>query len=115
MQFSTETLKTSVSRNSRMDNAHLLIAAVAELGHQAEPLFILQFLPGNSLGDIQKFLSDQAFEFAERLLLKNPAHFFLPGGIAFAQNQLATLFEEGPRELRHSFPQFLLALQSKRH
>ena len=48
-------------------NAHLLVAAAAELGHQAQPLFILQFLFGNSLGDIQKFLSDQAFEFAERL------------------------------------------------
>ncbi|HWR54667.1 MAG TPA: hypothetical protein VN428_26400 [Bryobacteraceae bacterium] len=76
-----------------------------------KPLFTLQFVPGNSLGDAKKLLSYQAFEFAERLLVKNPLNFFSPCGITFLENQLATFFEEGPRELRNSPPQFFLALQ----
>jgi hypothetical protein len=71
----------------------------------------LQIFLGYSLGNVQEFLRDQAFEFAEWLLHENLAHFFSPRGIAFAQNQLATLLEEGPRGIRYFLPQFFLTLQ----
>jgi hypothetical protein len=59
----------------------------------------------------QQLLCHQTFEFAEWLLCENPAHFFSPGRIALAQNQLAAFLEEGPRELRHFFLQLFLTLQ----
>ena len=63
---------------------HLLIASIAELSHQAEPVFTFQFLLGDSLGHVQELLGDEALKLAERLLLKNPAYFSLTVGVAFA-------------------------------
>ena len=60
---------------------HLLVASVAELSHQPEPLFTFQFLLGDSLGDIQELLRDQALEFSERLLLENADVFPVPSQI----------------------------------
>ena len=72
---------------------HLLVALVAELSHQAELAFIFQLLFGNSLDHVQKLLGDQAFEFAERLLLENRAHLFFFFGSALPENQLSNFFE----------------------
>src|SRR2546426_3753569 len=60
--------------------------------------FIFQFLFGKALDDIQQFLGDEAFEFAEGLLLKNGAYFGLFVGVAFAENQLRS--EEHTSELQ---------------
>src|SRR2546422_8019843 len=42
------------------DDAHLLVAAAAELRHRPEPRFVLQLLLGQSLDHIQQLLGDQA-------------------------------------------------------
>ena len=46
---------------------HLLVTSITNPYDQAEPALALQFLLGNSLDHIHKFLRDQKFKFTERL------------------------------------------------
>ena len=92
-------------------HSHLLIAAAAHLSHQPQPLLASQFLLGDALGDVQKFLRDQTFELAKRLLLENPAHFLFFVGLAFAKDQLTALLEQRPGRLGYALLQLLLTLQ----
>src|SRR2546422_7676819 len=83
------------------DDAHLLVAAAAELRHRPEPRFVLQFLLGQSLDHVQQLLGDQAFQFSERLLLEDPAYLSCRVGLAFPEDQLANFPKQrrglGPR------------------
>ncbi len=55
----------------------MFIALAGESSHQVEPVFIVQFLFGDLLADVQELLCDEAFQFAEGLLLKNRPVFVL--------------------------------------
>ena len=66
---------------------------------------------GDSLDHVQKLLCDQAFEFAEGLLLKNRPYLFFFVGCALAENELSNIFEQGPGRIGQLFLQFFLALE----
>src|SRR5260370_38073369 len=87
------------------------MASLVEPRHEAEPLLTIEFLFCNSLGHVQEFLRDQAFELSKRLLLKKPAHLFSSAGIALANNQLTEILEQGAWRIQHSFLQFFPALK----
>ena len=87
------------------------IAAVAESGHQAEPVFTFQFFSGDSLDHVQQLLGDEAFEFAEGLLLKNRPHWVFVG-VAFAEDQRANFFKQRRWRVRQFSLQFFLRCRS---
>ena len=89
---------------------HLFIALAGESSHQAEPVFTVQFLFGDLLDHIQKLLCDEAFEFAEGLLLKNDPYLFFFGGYALAKNQLSNFFKQGLGRVRQVSLRFFVAL-----
>jgi hypothetical protein len=88
----------------------LFIASASESRHQAEPVFTVQFLFGDLLDHVQKLLCDEAFQFAEGLLLKDRSYLSFLGGYALAENQLANFFEQGLGRFRQVSLQFFLAL-----
>src|SRR6202795_3893435 len=73
---------------------HLLIASAAESSHRVEPLFTFQFLPGDSLDHVQKFLCDEAFEFTKGLLLKDRSYLLLFSRCALAEHQLPNFLKQ---------------------
>src|SRR2546422_2736552 len=92
------------------DDSHLFIASAAESSHQVEPVFTLQFFFGDSLDHVQKLLGDEAFKFAEGLLLKNRPYLFFFVACALAENQLSNFFKQGRGWVLQISLQFFLAL-----
>src|SRR2546425_700245 len=84
-------------RVQELENAdsHRFIALAAESRHRAEPGFTVQFVFGDSFDYVQKLLCDQAFEFAEGLLLKNHPDLFFFVRCALAENQLSNFLKQG--------------------
>src|SRR6266849_5274917 len=78
---------------------HLLIASATESSHRVEPLFTFQFLPGDSLDHVQKFLCDKAFEFTEGLFLKDRSYLLLFSWCALAEHQLPNLMKQRRRRV----------------
>src|SRR2546422_11442117 len=82
-------------------DSHLLIASPTDSSHRAEPLFVFQFLSGDSLEHVQELLCDEALELAKGLLFKNRSYLLLFFRCALAQNQLSNFLEQrhrrGPR------------------
>ena len=91
-------------------NSHLFIALAGESSDQVKPVFTVQFLFDDLLDHIQKLLCDEAFKFAEGLLLKNDSYLFFFGGCALAENQLSNFFKQGRGWVRQVSLQFFLAL-----
>src|ERR1700687_2426203 len=86
---------------------HLLIASATESSHRVEPLFIFQFLPGDLLAHVQKFLCDEAFEFTKGLLLKDRSDLLLFSRCALAEHQLPNFMKQGRwRVLESSLQRF---------
>ena len=89
-----------------MPHSYLCIASAAESSHQVKPVFALQFLFGDSLDHVRKLLCDEAFEFAEGLLLKNCTYSFFFVGCALAENPFANFLNRGaggsPKFLFHA-------------
>src|SRR3981189_881920 len=77
------------------DDPHLFIASAAVSSHQMEPVFTFQFFFRDSLDHVRKLLCDEAFEFAEGLLLKNRAYLFFFVGRALTENQFSNLVKQG--------------------
>src|SRR3989454_11251295 len=75
-------------------DSHLLIASPTDSSHGAEPLFVFQFLSGDSLDHVQELLCDEALEFAKGLLFKNRSYLLLFFRCALAQNQLSNFLEQ---------------------
>src|SRR5438876_3369306 len=73
---------------------HLLIASATESSHRVEPFFTFQFLPGDLLADVQKFLCDEAFEFTKGLLLKDRSDLLLFSRCALAEYQLSNFMKQ---------------------
>src|SRR3989442_1723684 len=73
---------------------HLLIASATESSHRVEPLFTFQFLSGDLLAHVQKFLCDEAFEFTEGLRLKDRSDLLLFSRCALAEHQLTNLMKQ---------------------
>src|ERR1700694_25464 len=78
---------------------HLLIASATESSHRVEPLFTFQFLPGDSLDNVQKFLCDEAFEFTKGLLLKDRSYLLLFSRYALPEHQLPNFLKQGRRRV----------------
>src|SRR5216684_6067599 len=78
---------------------HLLIASATESSHRVQPLFTLQFLPGDSLDHVQKFLCDKAFEFTKGLFLKDRSYLVLFSRGALAEHQLSNLMKQRRRRV----------------
>jgi len=77
------------------NDSHLLIASVGESRHEAEPVFIVQFLSRHSLDHVQQLLRDEAFEGPKGLPLEHRTGGLLLAGFAFAENQLAYFLKQG--------------------
>src|SRR5271169_393217 len=73
---------------------HLLIASATESSHRAEPFFTFQFLSGDSLAHVQKFLCDEAFEFTKGLFLKDRSDLLLFPRCALAEHQLSNFLKQ---------------------
>src|ERR1700687_1361149 len=99
-------------RLQELENAdsHRFIATAAESSHGVEPGFTFQFVFGDSFDHVQELLCDEAFEFAEGLLLKNRTYLFSFGGCALAENQLSNFFKQGRGWVPQVPLQFFLAL-----
>src|SRR5438034_10756854 len=80
-------------------DSHLLIASPTDSSHGAEPLFVFQFLSGDSLDHVQELLCDEALELAKGLLFKNRSYFLLFVRCALAQNQLSIFMEQRHRRV----------------
>src|SRR2546430_4900063 len=78
-------------------DSHLLIASPTDSSHGAEPLFVFQFLSGDSLDHVQELLCDEALELAKGLLFKNRPYLLLFFRCALAQNQLSNFLEQRHR------------------
>jgi hypothetical protein len=78
--------------------------------HLAEPDFAGQLFSGNVFDDIQQFLGDEAFEFAEGLFGKNRSEVGSFVGGAFAENQRPHVVQQG-RRFRPFALQGVLALE----
>jgi hypothetical protein len=76
-----------------------------------EPVSTLQFFPGDSLDDVQQFLGDQAFDFAEGLPLKNGAEIVSFAGGTFAEDQRSNLFKQRRWRIQYLFLEFFAALE----
>src|SRR2546428_2161987 len=99
-------VKDSCIQELENEDPHLGITSVAEPSHPAEPVLIFQFLFSDSLDHVQKFLGDEALEFAEGLLLKDGAYLCFFVRVAFGENQLSDFFIQGAGWV----PQFSLQL-----
>ena len=97
------------------NDSHLLIASVGESSHEAEPVFIVQFLFRHPLDDIQQLLGDEAFEGPEGFLLEHRTDRLFMFGLAFAENQLAHFLEQGCGRLRQLSLQGVRALKVRQH
>src|SRR6266571_3897681 len=91
-------------------DSHLLVASAAGSSHRAEPLFVFQFLLGDSLDHVQKLLCDEALEFAKGMLFKNRTYFLLFVRCALAQNQLSNFLEQSCRRVLETSLQLRPAL-----
>src|SRR5437016_3524859 len=80
-------------------DSHLLIASPTDSSHRAEPLFVFQFLSGDSLEHVQELLCDEALELAKGLLFKNRSYLLLFFRCALAQNQLSNFLEQRHRRV----------------
>src|SRR5207249_8348047 len=80
-------------------DSHLLIASPTYSSHRAEPLFVFQFLSGDSLEHVQELLCDEALELAKGLLFKNRSYLLLFFRCALAQNQLSNFLEQRHRRV----------------
>lgn len=92
-------------------DAHLFIASIAPSSHDSEPVFASQFLPGQRLDDIQELLSDQAFKFAKRFLLKNRAYLDPFPPFTFFEKQLSNFSEQRIRCTLDLLLEFLISLE----
>src|SRR3979490_1077047 len=92
-------------------DSHLLIASPTDSSHRAEPLFVFQFLSGDSLEHVQELLCDEALEFAKGLLFEDPSHFLLFFRCALAENQLSNFLEQRCRWVLETFLQLCPALE----
>src|ERR1700676_770874 len=92
------------------DGAHFFVGALAEFGDSAQPVFVVELLFGDSLGYVQEFLGDQAFELAESLFFKNVAKLVLFGGGTFADDQATDFAEKGRRGGGQSLLELFAAL-----
>src|SRR3989442_13600901 len=96
-------------------DSHLLIASPIDWSPGAEPLFVFQFLPGDSLKHVQELLCDEALEFAKGLLFKNRPYFLLFFRYALAQNQLSNLLEQRCRRVLEILLQLRPSLDPRQH
>ena len=71
----------------------LFIASLAEPGHHAQPFLTCQLFLRDALRHIQKLLSHEPLEFAERFLLENGPYLPPLLGVAFSKNQLPKILE----------------------
>src|SRR5207253_6989882 len=92
-------------------DSHLLIASPTDSSHGAEPLFVFQFLSGDSLDHVQELLCDEALELAKGLLFKNRSYFLLFFPCALAVNQLSNFLEQRCRRVLETFLQLCPALE----
>src|SRR5713101_10050485 len=92
-------------------DSHLLIASPTDSSHRAEPLFVFQFLSGDSLEHVQELLCDEALEFTKGLLFENPSYFLLFFRCALAENQLSNFLEQRCRRVLETFLQLCPALE----
>src|SRR5258707_8580867 len=92
-------------------DSHLLIASATVSSHGAEPLLIVQFLVGDALDHFQKRLCDEAFEFAQGLLLKNCSYLLLFCRFGLAENQLSHFLKQRRRGVLEISLQLFPALQ----
>ena len=89
----------------------MFIASAGESSHQVEPVFTVQFFFGDFLGYVQKLLCDEAFEFAEGLLLKNRTHLVFFVGYALPENQFPNFPKQGRGRARQVYLQFFPTLE----
>src|SRR3989454_12791824 len=90
--------------------SNLLIASPPDSSHRAEPLFVFQFLSGDSLEHVQELLCDEALELAKGLLFKNRTYLLLFVRCALAQNQLSNFLEQSCRRVLETSLQLRPAL-----
>jgi len=72
-----------------------------------EPVFTVQFLFGDILDHVQSFCVNEAFEFAEGLLLKNRTYLFLCR-YALTENQFSNFSKQGVGRVSQVLLQFFL-------
>src|SRR5437588_5108840 len=93
-----------------------------------EAVFTVQFFFGDSLDHVQELLRDKAFEFAERLLLKNRTDLFFSVRYTLPEDQLSNFSKQRrgwvcqvsleffrPLEIRQLGKSFAWQLQKRRH
>jgi len=91
-------------------NAHLFITSIALSCYGSERFFAPQFLSHQHLDDLQKRLSNQAFELAKRFLLENGTDLSSLRSLTFLKKQLSNLSEQRQRRSLYLLLEFLAPL-----